>query len=911
VNRLVQSDLTSGDVVEFGPYHLDVARRQLRRGGQLLSVGGRAFEILYLLLSRAGAVVEKQEIMEVVWPGLFVEDANLRVQISTLRRLLHTGGDDSGYIVNVAGRGYRFVADVRLPNPLAAGGPVVGPAGVQTGVPTRLTRVIGRNELVERLTGELLEHQCISIVGPGGIGKTTVAVSLATSAASLFPDGINFIDFAPLQDASLAPNTVASSLGLPVRSENETESILAFLRGRRRLLIFDNCEHVINMATPLVEQICAAAPGVHVVATSREMLAAEGEFIHRLVPLAIPPALEQTIDGIASYSAVQLFVERATAIVQSFKLTRKNAGRIAEICRRLDGIPLALELAAGSVDAFGIEGLAQGLDDRFNLLTKGRRTALPRQRTLRLTLDWSHDLLSTNERKVLRRLGCFAGSFSLDAAKGVVCDSVLSPEQLTTAVSNLVAKSLLSNETISGSLRYRLLETTRVYALEHLAASLETAELRLRHATWFCNFLREARKNSDGGSLKNLSPDLDNVRIALSWAYSIDGDHVVGTDLAVAAAPLFLDLSLFVECLAWTRKGLEQLQPFERGTSTEMELTINYAMPFLYIHGNDPRVKETLERGYELACVLGDTGYQARFLDGIYIYYLRGGHIQKVIEVSAQATTLYAMTGDPLSSHLWMAGFAHHLAGDHQRAIEYSSSALEQLPLNRQIETLRTGVDPRLHAGGGYARSLWMSGHGEEAINIAAQVVSEAAETGSLLSLNASLGWTTPLALWMGDLELARERAARMEQIAQQNNLRPAGLVATGFQGAIAIRSGEPHKGVSLLEQSVIGLGKSGNGLYEIVLMTFWAEGLLDCGQHDRAMAVIVDALALCEQRGEKVSLPPLLRLQARVYQKMNAERALVLGCLKEALERAREQGALLYENEILDFIASLEKNEF
>ena len=896
----MKRELPTTEIFEFGTYRLDAARRQLWNGTATINIGSRAFDILQLLLRHAGAIVEKHELMAAVWPGLHVEEANLRVHIATLRRLLPSNDSSTPYIVNEAGRGYRFMGPVHRPDDktqLSSSMPQI------TRLPTRITRIIGRDDLLKKLSNEFSQHRCLSIVGAGGIGKTTIALSLAAQVWPQFQDGVDFIDLAPLQEAGLAPNTVALSLGLAVRSEDETESILAFLQGRHKLLIFDNCEHVIDAAAPLIEKICAAAPDVRVITTSRELLAIEGERIHRLAPLASPPTGEATAERIASYPAVQLFVERASSHAHSFVLTAQNAERVAEICRRLDGLPLALELAAGSVDAFGIEGLAQGLDDRFQLLTRGRRTALPRQRTLRLTLDWSHDLLAADERKVLRRLGCFIGSFSLDAAKGVVCDTTLPPDHLTAAISNLVSKSLVFIESIGGPARYRLLDTTRAYALEHLAATDETSGLRARHACWYRQLLDLARQDAPSASLKYLQPDIENIRLAIGWALSPAGDHSIATGLVSAAAPLLLDLSLYLECMEWSQKALGHITESDRGTRVEMELAISYAMPFLYTKGNGPELRQTLEHAHSLACAVGDTGYQALILDGLYMFHARAGNAREIFGVADRARSLFAVTRDPMSSHLWISGIGHSMAGNHPAAVETLGPALQQLPVTRPATSLRIGVDHRVNAGNAFSVSLWMLGRRDEALAMIGKLIEEAEESGNPISLTVALSWTVPIALWMNDLPLERARLTRLEESAQKANLTPAMLVAMGLRGAVEVRAENSELGLQWLDQSLTGLRQRGNGYYEVALMMYRSEALLALGRLEEAMAAVVDALALCDQRGDAIYTPPLHILRGRISSAKNAGRAAVVLCLETALQWARRQGAVFYERPILDLL--------
>jgi predicted ATPase/DNA-binding winged helix-turn-helix (wHTH) protein len=472
--------------ISFGPFRFFATQRLLEKDGVPLNLGSRALDLLSALIERATEVVSKRELMARVWPDLIVEEGSLRFHIASLRKVLGDGHSGVRYVTNVAGRGYCFVAPI--------GRSAATPTLVESCVadrtaklPALLLRMVGRDETVQAVSEQLLGQRFVTIVGPGGIGKTTVSVSVAHAKFSEFGGATYFVDLGALDDPSLVPRAIASTLGLPVDSDSPIQDLLSFVRDQRMLLVLDNCEHVIETAAPVAESIFNEAPQVHILATSRESLRVEGEQVYRLPPLRCPPeaAVGLTAAEAMSFPAVRLFVERVTASGVPFVLSDADAPIVAELCRRLDGIALALELAASRVAALGVRGTAALLDNQSMLLWQGRRTAPPRHQTLGATFDWSHNLLSDFERVVLRRLAVFVGTFSLEAARSVAAGNPVDGGQVVEAVPSLVAKSLVATEIGATSARYRLLDTTRAYALGKLIRSGEAAAVSLRHATYY------------------------------------------------------------------------------------------------------------------------------------------------------------------------------------------------------------------------------------------------------------------------------------------------------------------------------------------------------------------------------------------------------------------------------------------
>jgi predicted ATPase/DNA-binding winged helix-turn-helix (wHTH) protein len=453
------------DVVTFGPFRLTRSERLVERSGERVKLGGRALDILIALVERAGEVVSQRELIDLVWPNVTVDDANLRFHVTGLRKALGDGLEGARYVINIPGRGYSFVSPVAWTS-LGRTRPAAAPfSRAVCGLPARLHRMVGRDMEVEALAAQVRSQGFVTVLGPGGIGKTTVAVAVGHTLAAEY-DLVGFVDLGLVADPQMVPRAIASALGLQVESDELAPSIVASILGQRMLLVLDSCDHVIETAAKWAEAIFSRSDDISILATSREALRIEGEHVHRLAPLACPP-LDGALSAqeVMAFPAAQLFADRVGVTCDRFALPDSDAPVVARICAKLDGVALAIELAAGRVEAHGLVGVEMLLDGQLNLVWQGRRTAPPRHQTLNATFDWSFDLLTKPERTVLLRLRVLAGSFTLEEAQVAARDTATDVHDIAEVLAGLVAKSLVISDTHGERRCYRLLDTTRAYLL--------------------------------------------------------------------------------------------------------------------------------------------------------------------------------------------------------------------------------------------------------------------------------------------------------------------------------------------------------------------------------------------------------------------------------------------------------------
>lgn len=750
----------------FGRYQIFPELRVLLRDGEKIDLGPRAFDVLWMLVEANGAVVSKDALIASVWGGAIVEENNLQAQMSAIRKAL---GADRDLISTEFGKGYALSL---ARQERAAPAP---------DFPHPVTSLVGRATELHEIQQLVTERRFVTLTGPGGIGKTRLAIEAGHQLRAAFADGVYMAEMAKVTEHELVAPAIEACLQLSP----------AQLRSQRLLLIIDNCEHLAEPIAEAVEALLNNAPKMHILVTAQEPLDAAGEHIYRLAPLSVPPADTQLASEALAHAAVRLFVERVSASMHQFTLDDVQACDVSAICRQLDGMPLALELAAARVPVLGIAGVLAGLNDRFKLLTAGRRTALPRQRTLRATVDWSHNLLNDEERQLFRRLAVFAAGFTADAARHVGAPEHEEAWDTIDVLSSLAAKSLLQPE-LNGPLpRYRFLETIRVYALEKLADSGEVAATARRHATFFAQLAHQA---SDDWRL-SYQADIDDIRAALDWAFSSDGDEQTGIDILTHSAPFWNQLSLHGECQRWLKLVLNGEGPVI-APRQEMALQASYGTSLAWARGPVDETVKAWARALDLAHQLSDLETQLQAHYGLWLYKLRCECYAESLVHANQLADLAAGAADQEAFVVGqrLAGVSQLFMGEQEASRRQIEASLRWYEQGRPTQVSRFGMDQHAAALAYLARVLWHQGHTAEALEAADAAVERARAIDHACSLCCALaeGWCLVNAL-NGDEDAVEQAAVTLIRTAAKHGLGLWESYGDMFERWVAARrSGDP-----------------------------------------------------------------------------------------------------------------------
>jgi len=886
-----------GEILFFGPFRLVVAERLLVKDGVPVGMGGRALDILIALVARAGEIVTRRELIDLVWPATHVEKANLRVQVAAVRKALADGEGGSRYIVNVPGRGYTFVAPVKRSDVRRAAAPTQ-PRPQE--LPNPPQHLIGRSDTVAALSSLLAERRFLSVVGPGGIGKTTVAIAVANAMLLDFGnDSICFVDLGALADPLVLTGAVASALGCSIQGPDPESSILAFLADRKVLIVLDSCEHLLDAVASLAERLFQSAPSAYLLATSREALRVEGENVHLLTPLDCPAGPSPSAAEALASPAVQLFMAKAAASGYRTELSDAEAAIVADICRRLDGMALAIELVASRVGTFGIKGVTDLLNNGAELMLLGRRSVSPRHQTLQAMLDWSYRLLSEHEQKILCRLSVFVGQSPLEAMPNVVGEA----DGLPQAIASLADKSLLQISANTGSTYLRLLDTTRAYAAARLAERGETDAIALHHARYFANFLR-AQETPElqlrGRDAVAYARHMGNIRQALTWSFSASGDPRIGVELAAHAAPLFLsDFSLLSECGNWCRKALAVLEEADRGTQRELELQKALALSSMYLWRNIEEIGVAIERALEISENAQDERNQHHLLMTQNVYLQRCGDFGGALTVATRSAEMAQKTGSISEKILTQCtlGASLHLAGNQAAALHHCELGFKLASEVSPTQLKVFGYDYKLSGMPYLARSLWLCGFPDRGSRVAREGLTMLNDVRHPLLYGSILLASIPVLLWSGDDEGAMERAEHAIAYASKYSLHAHHAAGLALKGEAAVAAGDAISGVEILREAMKAMEGS---QYHLMAFQAWralADGLALSGRPEEALAAVDEAIVRAANAGATLWQAELLRTQGEILlAHPRRDLAAAEVAMRRALESAKRQSALSWE---------------
>jgi predicted ATPase/DNA-binding winged helix-turn-helix (wHTH) protein len=888
------------DAITFGPFALYPTQRRLLRRGQPVQLGSRAFELLLVLVENAGALVRKDELIARVWPDTHVEQTGLRVHIAALRKVLGDGRTGGSGLVNIPGRGYQFVEPISVMAKTTPPPEIVASRSMHH-LPSPLPRVIGRDDEIELVATRLGTERCITLTGTGGIGKTTVARVIGQRLAPHFEDGAFFVDLAPLSGGQHVVDAIATAVGA-VRNGHMSAMRLAEMLGAKNIfLLLDNCEHVAAEVAEVVANLTDASSRVRILITSREPLHVPAEHVYRLPTLKTPSftAGLSAMEAI-KYPAIELFVERAAASADRFTLDDTNAPAVAAICVQLDGLALAIEMAATRMDAFGVGDIAVMLEDRFRVLRQPHRGSSARHASLSATLDWSYDMLQTDQRAVLHRIAAFSGRFTVEDAVAVAGDRVFSRADAAECLADLVDKSFIMVDGSGVHAFYRLYETMREYARHRSLHAGDLEETQRRHAQYMTDLFARAQTQSEQRNpsdwLAAYGRYLDDVRAALDWSMKPEGDAEIGISLTVSAVTLWTHLSLLNELQRRVELALNELGPdAPNGTAREMKLfaALSYAMVNLY--GPTPQGSNACRAALEIARKIGNYSNQAKALDVLWNGCFANGEVRLSLKLAEQFMSVANKLGpaDVLVGHR-MIGSSHFYLGDVAAGRRHMETMVAGYGATaHEAHMARFGFGQLASAYGLLAFHLCFQGYFDQAMEATRRSVKVALSYNHALTACGILGTTSiPNAIYTGNLDEARRYVEILYEQARSHSLQCWENFACGFDGIICAREGQLDEGLLKLSRSVSQADDRANTRY----MFIFSEHALALGRAGHPLAglnEIEEVLERLVDTGERWYLPELHRCRAELLRMGGRDTSKVEGSFRQALSLAEEMSAL------------------
>ncbi|MGO7074560.1 winged helix-turn-helix domain-containing protein [Rhizobium johnstonii] len=890
-------------VYSFGAFRLYPERQLLVRNGEPVKLGGRAFELLHLLVRRNGEIVSKEDLTAAAWPGVFVHESNLKVNLHSLRRSINDIQKLPDYIVTIPGRGYRFIAQVEvgfsddfdLKIPLESPPP--------SPLPT-LGSVVGRDREVAHLTELVLgDHSLVTVVGAAGVGKTTVAISASMVFAERRSSDVCFVDLSKIEDPSIFPSALAAALGLRGELGDPLIAVCDYLRQRPLLLLLDNCEHVLSAVTVFASKLRTKASRCKLLVTSREPLRIPSEHVYVLNSLAVPEdATQLTAERVLSFPAVELFLQRA-AEWTGYQLSDGDSETIAKICRALDGLPLALELAAANLEQATPATVLATLDEFLDFRIGNARPDAPdRHETLHAAIDWSFSLLSRTEATVFCMASVFADSFELEDGLAVAGSLGLTALDVIAALGTLVGKSLITAQVSGPGLRYRLLDSTRRYGARRLRAEGLDTRCRRAHAERMLRVFEQSgtewgwRQRGDWS--RSYVTRLADLRSALLWAFGDDGNAQLGIELTAASLPLWFESSLVAEARTRVETALAVAETNGCDPLPKAKLSLARGWSMMFARPYTEEMGHVWLSAFEYAREAGSIEFQLQALVGLAYFTMDTGSISRAIvwleEFRGLAERHHCHDFDPEceSAMAWARGHAGQMVDSVER--------LEKLAHKHvwaNSGPRKTGLLADRTAGitGHIPFFAWIKGRVDYAAALASETLAAAEREGYLMSQSNVLAQALcPVAHFRGDLKALASGVSKLRSILEMENIGVWVPVQGFFAAALDDLQGD-DSAEARMRGAIDDFISSRFVLRLPGLLGTLAEVYLKKEKLDLASDALDLAEAYDKRQGELWSRPELRRLRAR-YCAQIGETARAEQLYMTALQEARSSGARSYE---------------